>query len=68
MYYIPAGLFALQNPVYAQLAAAEGADVSLLTWGNFVFRNLLPVTLGNIIGGAALGVLLWYCFLCKKEA
>ncbi len=68
MYYIPAGLFALQNPVYAQLAAAAGADVSLLTWGNFVFRNLLPVTLGNIIGGAALGVLLWYCFLRKKEA
>ena len=47
MYYVPAGLFANvdNNPV--------------LTWGNFVFNNLLPVTLGNIIGGCLLGALLW---------
>lgn len=68
MYYIPAGIFAKMNPVYAQLAATAGVDVSKLTWGNFLLGNLLPVTLGNIIGGVAVGALLWYCFLRKKDA
>jgi len=42
MYFIPTGL----------LLAREfpGTDPSL-TWGNFFIGNLLPVTLGNIIGG-----------------
>lgn len=35
MYFIPAGIFC-------------GADVS---WGQFFINNLVPVTLGNIIGG-----------------
>ncbi|MDR0857998.1 MAG: formate/nitrite transporter family protein [Oscillospiraceae bacterium] len=42
MYYLPAGLFALKE--YG--LTAEG-----LTWGNFLLNNLLPVTLGNILGG-----------------
>jgi formate transporter len=25
-----------------------------LTWGNFIFHNLIPVTIGNIVGGASL--------------
>ena len=46
MYYVPAGIFAnVDNPT--------------LTWGNFIINNLLPVTLGNIIGGCLLGALLW---------
>jgi formate/nitrite transporter len=56
MYYIPAGLFAAQVPRYAALAAEAGVDMSALTWGNFLLRNLLPVTLGNIIGGAGIGM------------
>lgn len=68
MFYIPAGLFALANPRYAQLAAAAGLDTSGLTWGNFLLGNLLPVTIGNIIGGAAVGALFWYCFLRKNHA
>lgn len=59
MYYIPAGLFALNVPEYAELVKAAGIDTSMLTWGNFVLRNLVPVTIGNIIGGVSLGALLW---------
>lgn len=59
MYYGPAGLFALQVPKYAALAAEAGLDVSSLTWGNFFLHNLLPVTIGNILGGLALGVSMW---------
>lgn len=61
LFYIPAGLFARMIPAYASLAAEAGVDLSALTWGNFLLRNLLPVTAGNILGGAGLGSLFWYC-------
>lgn len=59
MYYIPAGLLALRNPAYLQQAIEAGCDITGLTWGNFFAANLLPVTLGNIIGGMAVAVILW---------
>ncbi|MCP4421229.1 MAG: hypothetical protein GY805_31850, partial [Chloroflexi bacterium] len=35
-----------------------------LTWGNFFVRNLLPVTIGNIIGGVVLvGLVYWFIYL-----
>ncbi len=58
MYYIPAGIFAAGNPVYAQKAQelyGLGAEkLAELNWGSFVTVNLLPVTIGNIIGGAVM--------------
>lgn len=54
MFYIPAGLFA------KILYPALGADFAALTWGSFLLRNLLPVTLGNIVGGCGLAVLWFY--------
>ena len=59
MFYVPAGLFAKSIPAYAALAAEAGLDLSALTWGNFLIGNLIPVTLGNIIGGCGTGALLW---------
>lgn len=61
LYYIPAGLFARAVPAYAALAAGAGLDLSALTWQNFLVKNLLPVTLGNLLGGLAMGGLYWYC-------
>lgn len=61
LYYIPAGLFAKTIPAYAALAGESGVDLTALTWGNFLLRNLLSVTIGNIIGGTAMGALYWYC-------
>lgn len=60
MYYIPAGLLAAGNPAYAQLAQQAGVDLSALSLGGF-FANLLPVTIGNMIGGCAFGALIWAC-------
>ncbi len=54
MYYIPAGLFIKNNTGYMEGALALGAsEASLegLTWSSFLFGNLLPVTIGNMIGG-----------------
>ena len=67
LFYIPAGLFARSVPRYAALAAEAGLDLSVLTWGNFFLRNLLPVTLGNILGGGAVGGLFWACWLRKGK-
>lgn len=65
LFYIPAGLFAKTVPAYAALAADAGIDLAILTWKNFILCNLLPVTIGNIIGGVVMGGLYWYCYSRK---
>ncbi|MBN1553188.1 MAG: formate/nitrite transporter family protein [Phycisphaerae bacterium] len=54
MYFISIGLF----------LKAGGAEVGEnLTWLNFFWKNLLPVTLGNIVGGAGLvGFVFWMIY------
>lgn len=54
MFYIPAGIFS--SSVY-QLTA-DG-----LNWGSFFLKNLLPVTLGNIIGGSLVAIGYWFAYL-----
>ena len=57
MYFIPAGIIASGNDAFVQLL---GLDISGLTVGNFLLKNLLPVTLGNIIGGCIfVGMAYW---------
>lgn len=54
MYYIPAGLFAKHGDTYYQLALDAGMTAEQLdsmTIGSFIVDNLIPVTLGNIVGG-----------------
>jgi formate transporter len=50
MYILSAGLF-LKNldPVFV---AGLNLNLSTLTWGNALLLNLMPVTIGNILGGA----------------
>ena len=67
MYFIPAAILAAGTPEYAALAAAAGLDISVLTWSNFIFKNLIPVTIGNTLAGAGLITLLWYAHI-KKAA
>ena len=55
MYYLMAGLLT---------AAQTGAVAEGLTWGGALAGNLLPVTLGNLVGGVLLvGVSAWYLYL-----
>jgi formate transporter FocA len=66
MYFIPIGLFikAGATPEYWSLIGKTAADFPNLTWGNFFLANLLPVTLGNIIGGALMvGLVYWSIYL-----
>lgn len=66
MYFIPVGLF-IKNGAPAEFWTNIGktaADYSGLTWGNFFVANLLPVTIGNIIGGALMvGLVYWFIYL-----
>jgi len=65
MYFIPMGLF-LKGSVAAG-AFPEGALASL-SWGTFLTRNLIPVTLGNIVGGAIfVGTLYWWVYMRRRR-
>jgi formate/nitrite transporter len=65
MYYIPAGIMAANVPKYSALAVSAGLDTSAVSWGNFFLTNLVPVTIGNIIGGAGIAAILWFCHARK---
>jgi len=58
MYFIPAGLF---------VDRALGQQTPGLTWGNFFIDNLVPVTLGNIVGGVVfVAFAYWFVHLRGK--
>ena len=62
MYFVPFVLLLTQfDPGFV---ATHGVDADAMTWSGFVIRNLLPVTLGNIIGGTLLvGGVYWFVYL-----
>ena len=54
MYYIPAGIMAKGNKTLTDAAAVLGVTpekLNHLNWETFFINNLIPVTLGNIVGG-----------------
>jgi formate transporter FocA len=67
MYFIPVGLFikaGANSPFGSGGLDFVAADYANLTWSNFFLANLLPVTIGNIIGGAAMvGLVYWFIYL-----
>lgn len=66
MYFIPIGLF-IKAGAPAEFWALIGkttADFANLTWGNFLLANLLPVTIGNVLGGVFMvGLVYWFIYL-----
>lgn len=52
MYYIPAGILAKANPNWVAESHLSAQALANLNWGTFITNNLIPVTLGNIVGGA----------------
>lgn len=67
MYYIPAGIFAKSIPEYAAASKIATDILYKLNWINFFMKNLLPVTLGNIIGGAFfVAGIYWLCYRHDK--
>jgi formate transporter len=66
MYFIPMGLL-IKSGAPESFWTAIGktpADFGNLTISNFFIKNLLPVTIGNIIGGAVMvGLVYWFAYL-----
>jgi formate/nitrite transporter len=69
MYFVPYALFIkVFDPAFVTGLADKVPDLSTLTWGNFLLKNLLPVTIGNIIGGAGLVALMyWFVYLRGRK-
>lgn len=66
MFQIPMAILTktLAGPEFWAVSGANPADFADLTWSNFVFANLVPVTIGNIIGGALfVGIAYWVIYL-----
>lgn len=69
IYFIPMGLFikAGAPDSFWKAIGKSPADFQSLTWDNFIFANLIPVTLGNIVGGSVLvAAVYWFVYLRKK--
>lgn len=66
MYYIPLGMLLKGN---ASVVAAGGlaSKIGVLTWHNFLIGNLVPVTLGNIVGGALFVGGVYYLIYLRSE-
>ena len=70
MYFIPVGLLVKQwgSASFFETIQRAPTDYPNLTMGNFLLGNLLPVTLGNIIGGAVMvGLVYWFVYLRKMH-
>lgn len=57
MYFLSAGMLAKTNPVYLK---ASGLEPNKIIDGAGIINNLIPVTLGNIVGGALMVGLAYY--------
>ncbi|MBN1630210.1 MAG: formate/nitrite transporter family protein [Thermoleophilia bacterium] len=83
MFFIPMGLMVSDNETILNVAAAaaagpEAAQAAIdafktavadhLTWGTFFYKNLIPVTIGNIIGGGIfVGSAYWFTYVRKSK-
>lgn len=72
MYFIPAAIFVKSQaaaltaaaPALNTTSAGVAAVLANLNWSSLLFKNLIPVTIGNVIGGAFfVGAFYWSVFL-----
>jgi formate transporter len=68
-YFIPMGLFikAYAPASFWSSIGKTAADFPALTWRNFLVGNLLPVTIGNLIGGTVMvAAVYWFVYLRNR--
>jgi formate transporter len=68
MYFIPYALLIKDfDPSFVATVGDKVAHLDLLTWQAFLFKNLIPVTIGNIIGGAVLVAAIYWAIFLRTE-
>jgi formate transporter len=70
MYFIPEAILVVNygDLKFLTLVHQSALHYESISWSNYLYNNLLPVTIGNIIGGAVLvGLVYWFVFLRKSE-
>jgi formate/nitrite transporter len=67
MFFIPMGIAMAGQ---AQVVQAAGVTASQIANVNVIglFHNLIPVTIGNVVGGTSVGIVYWLIFLRKQRA
>ncbi|MGD8552495.1 MAG: formate transporter FocA [Anaerolineales bacterium] len=67
MYFIPIGLLIKQfDPAFV---VASGLELGSLSWSTFLVHNLIPVSIGNIIGGSIfVAAIYWSIFLRNQDS
>jgi formate/nitrite transporter len=69
VYFIPMALFikaGAPDSFWTSIGRIP-SDFPTLTWGNFLVGNLLPVTIGNVIGGSVMvAAIYWFIYLRKR--
>ena len=68
MYYIPAGILAKSNASWVEASGLTAEKLAHLNWNTFITKTLVPVTIGNIVGGVILvaGVY-WFTYYKNSE-
>ncbi|HEX6269603.1 MAG TPA: formate/nitrite transporter family protein [Anaerolineales bacterium] len=68
MYFIPYALFLKDfDPEFVSAVGDKVTHLELLTWPAFLFNNLIPVTIGNIIGGTILVAAIYWAIFLRPE-
>jgi formate transporter FocA len=69
MFFVPRGILLAKgaDSAFWSSIGRSREDFSNLSWQTFGVNNLLPVTIGNIIGGAVLvGLVYWFVYLRER--
>lgn len=67
MFFIPNGILLKSMPSVVAASGLSADQLAQLSWGNFFVHNLIPVTLGNMVGAIVFVVLLFWTAYLKDE-
>jgi formate transporter len=68
MYFVPYALFIKDfDPSFIATVGDKVPHLDVLTWPAFLARNLIPVTIGNIIGGSILVAAVYWAIYLRSE-
>jgi len=61
MYYFAMGIFARSNDAFVQASGLAAEKLANVSWSAAFLNNIIPVTIGNVIGGAVFVASVYWC-------